>query len=155
MKQVTIYTDGSSRGNPGPGGFGTLLIYGERRKELSGGFEETTNNRMELLAAIVGLETLKEACEVRLHSDSRYVVDAMTKGWIEGWKKRGWRRKTEALKNADLWQRLDQAAYRHKIDWIWVKGHAGNECNEICDQLAVNAAMSDKREVDKGYLPEV
>lgn len=152
MKEVTIYTDGSSRGNPGPGGFGTVLIYGELRKKLAGGFKRTTNNRMEIFAAIAGLEALTQPCKVTLFSDSQYLVNAMSKGWIQGWRKNGWKRpKDEELKNADLWQRMWKAASPHKVKWKWVRGHAGNEFNEICDQLAVKAATSKKLAIDAGF----
>lgn len=141
MKQVEIYTDGSSRGNPGPGGYGTVVRYGPHERELSQGYLATTNNRMELLAAIAGLEILKEPCRVTVYSDSRYLVDAVTKGWIEGWKKRGWKKKDKAeVKNVDLWQRLEKAAAPHEVEWRWVKGHAGHEMNERCDLLATSAA---------------
>ena len=154
-RKVTIYTDGSARGNPGPGGFGAVLKYGKFRKELSGGFECTTNNRMEILAAISALEALNRPCEIVLHSDSRYVIDAMSKGWLEGWKANDWKRKPKLpLKNVDLWQRMDLAAAQHKISWKWVKGHAGVPENERCDQLATEAADSDDRSVDEGYCPE-
>ena len=154
-QKVTIYTDGSARGNPGPGGFGAVLKYGKFRKELSGGFECTTNNRMEILAAISALEALNRPCEIVLHSDSRYLIDAMSKGWLEGWKANDWKRKPKLpLKNADLWQRMDLAAAQHKISWKWVKGHAGVPENERCDQLATEAADSDDRSVDEGYCPE-
>ncbi|MFT5470800.1 MAG: ribonuclease HI [Verrucomicrobiales bacterium] len=153
MKEVTIYTDGSSRGNPGPGGFGTVLIHGEYRKKLAGGFKRTTNNRMEIFAAIAGIEALQEPCTVTVYSDSQYLVNAMSKGWIQGWRKRGWKRpKDEALKNADLWQRMWDAVSGHKVTWKWVRGHAGNEFNEICDQLAVSAATGKKLAVDEGFV---
>lgn len=155
MKQVKIYTDGSSRGNPGPGGFGTVLIHGRSQKELSGGFERTTNNRMEILAAIAGLEALREPCEITIYSDSQYLIQAMSKGWIQGWRKNGWKRKQNALlKNADLWQRIWKAAEPHEVVWKWVRGHAGNKFNEICDQLAVAAATSKKLQVDEGFEPQ-
>lgn len=141
MKQVEIFTDGSSRGNPGPGGYGTVVRYGAHARELAQGFRKTTNNRMEILAAIAGLELLKEPCRVTIHSDSRYLVDAQTKGWVEGWKKRDWVKKDKkAVKNVDLWKRLEKAATPHEIDWRWVKGHAGHEMNERCDDLATRAA---------------
>ncbi len=141
MKDVFIYTDGSSRGNPGPGGYGTVVRYGRHTRELAQGFLTTTNNRMEILAAIAGLEILKEPCRVTIYSDSRYLVDTQTKGWIEGWKKRGWRKKDKsAVKNVDLWMRLERAAEGHRIEWRWVKGHDGHEMNERCDTLATEAA---------------
>jgi len=141
MKQVHIYTDGSSRGNPGPGGYGTVVRYGGHLRELAQGFVKTTNNRMEILSAIAGLEILKEPCHVVVLSDSRYLVDAQSKGWIESWKKRGWRKADKsAVKNVDLWMRLERAAAGHKIEWRWVKGHDGHEMNERCDVLATEAA---------------
>ena len=146
--KVTIYTDGSSRGNPGPGGYGSVLLYTDRtgtlhKKEVSEGFADTTNNRMELMAAIAALEALNRPCEVDLYSDSRYLTDAFNKHWIESWIKRGWRKadRSEVL-NVDLWQRLLEAAEPHSIRWIWVRGHAGNPMNERCDELATRAADS-------------
>lgn len=141
MKQVHIFTDGSSRGNPGPGGYGTVVRYGAHLRELAQGFLRTTNNRMEILAAVAGLEILKEPCEVVVHSDSRYLVDAQSKGWVESWKKRGWRKADKSeVKNIDLWQRLERAAAGHRIQWVWVRGHDGHEMNERCDLLATEAA---------------
>jgi len=154
MKEIVIYTDGSSRGNPGPGGYGTVVAWGHHRRELAQGFQITTNNRMELLAAIAGLEALKEPCKVTIYSDSKYLVDAHLKGWIEGWKKRGWKKSDKTpVKNMDLWKRLEKAAESHEITWQWVKGHAGNEMNEICDSLATAAADGEhgKLLVDKGF----
>ncbi len=149
---ITIYTDGSSRGNPGPGGYGVILVSAKHRKELSGGYERTTNNRMELMAAIVGLEAPNRPCTVTLHSDSRYLIDAMTKGWVESWKRRGWRKADKKpVKNTDLWKRLEAAAERHDVTWKWVRGHAGHEQNERCDELAVDAATGPGRIVDTGY----
>ena len=140
MKQVTIYTDGACSGNPGPGGWGAILRYMGAEKELSGGERETTNNRMELTAVIRALEALKEQCAVELWSDSKYVVDAMTLGWAEGWKRRGWVKpdKKPAL-NADLWERLLELCAAHEMHFHWVKGHAENEFNNRCDALAVAA----------------
>lgn len=153
MKKVLIYTDGSARGNPGPGGYGTVLLSGEHKRELSGGFSRTTNNRMELLAVIKGLGALNQACHVEVYSDSRYVINAMTEGWIEGWKALGWAKKGhKVLKNADLWKQLYEAALRHDVKWIWVKGHAGNEYNEVCDELATTAAQQDGLPADQAYL---
>ena len=155
MKQVTIHTDGAAKGNPGPGGFGVVMQYNGRRGEICGGFERTTNNRMELLAAIRGLEALREPCRVSLHSDSRYLVDAMTKGWLRGWKARGWTRgKGQHLKNTDLWKRLASAAAPHEMEWKWLKGHAGHAENERCDELADAAARADRLAVDDGFLIE-
>lgn len=145
--EVYIYTDGSARGNPdGPGGYGTVLEYTKldgtkHRKELSGGYKKTTNNRMELMAAIVGLEALNRPCKVKLYSDSQYLVKAFNEGWLEGWIKKGWKRgKNEPVKNVDLWKRLLKAKEPHEVEFIWVKGHAGHPENERCDQLATSAA---------------
>ncbi|MCL2286964.1 MAG: ribonuclease HI [Firmicutes bacterium] len=139
-KKVTIYTDGACSGNPGPGGYGTVLIHGEHRKELSGGEAQTTNNRMEMMAVIIGLETLKQPCEVDLYSDSRYVVDAIEKGWVTRWKQNNWmRNKKEAALNVDLWERLLPLLATHQVTFHWVKGHAGHPENERCDELARRA----------------
>jgi len=136
MKEIIIYTDGACSGNPGPGGWGALLIYGETRKEIMEGAFETTNNRMELMAAIEALNILKEPCKVNLHTDSIYVKDGITK-WIENWKQNGWRTAArKPVKNADLWQALDDAVSRHNVSWVWVKGHDGDEGNERADELA-------------------
>ncbi len=135
-KQITVYTDGACSGNPGPGGWGAILIYGAHRKELSGGEAQTTNNRMELMAAISALETLKQPCEVELWTDSNYVKDGISK-WIAGWRRNGWKTaEKKPVKNAELWQRLDAARDRHKVTWNWVKGHAGHPENERADELA-------------------
>jgi ribonuclease HI len=142
MSVVHIATDGACKGNPGPGGWGAILRSGTRERELSGGEELTTNNRMELMAAIAALEALKRPCTVILSTDSVYVKDGITR-WIHGWKRNGWR--TAAKKpvaNADLWQRLEAAAAKHSIDWRWVKGHAGDEDNERADRLACDAALA-------------
>ena len=156
MDTITIYTDGSSRGNPGPGGFGTILITEKgSRKEISCGFTETTNNRMELLAAIAGLEALKRPCRVMLHSDSKYVIDALNKGWTRGWIKRNWHKADKKpVKNPDLWKRLLAAAEDHDVTWRWVKGHAGHPENERCDELATTAADGDEKREDTGYSPD-
>lgn len=136
MKQVQIYTDGACRGNPGPGGWGVLLRFGELEKSLYGGESLTTNNRMELLAAIRGLEALKEPCSVVLTTDSQYVRKGITE-WLTGWKRNGWRTASKApVKNADLWQTLDQLNQRHQVDWRWIKGHSGHRENDLADQLA-------------------
>ena len=136
MKRVSIWTDGACSGNPGPGGWGALLRFGGTERELYDGEPETTNNRMELTAAIEALNVLKEPCEVDLYTDSQYVKGGMTE-WIFGWKKNGWKTSAKKpVKNAELWQALDQAVSRHKINWHWVKGHAGHRENEIADQLA-------------------
>lgn len=144
MKTVTIYTDGACSGNPGPGGWGAVLLYGTHRRELSGGEDHTTNNRMELTAVIAALEMLKEPCIVELWSDSKYVIDGLEKGWAKGWQKRGWVKsdKKPAL-NPDLWERLLALADTHTLHYHWVKGHADTEENNRCDQLAV--AESQKR----------
>lgn len=136
MKQVEVFTDGACKGNPGPGGWGALLRYGEVERELFGGEPDTTNNRMELQAAIEALKALSESCDVRLTTDSVYVKNGITQ-WLEGWKKKGW--KTAArkpVKNVDLWQALDEQNQRHQVQWFWVKGHSGHRENEIADQLA-------------------
>ena len=133
---VEIYTDGACRGNPGPGGWGALIRFNVHEKELCGGEQDTTNNRMELMAAIQGLESLSRACEVKLYTDSKYVMQGITE-WIHNWKKKGWKTAAKKpVKNADLWQQLDTARERHQIEWIWVKGHAGHEGNERADELA-------------------
>jgi len=136
VKTVEIYTDGACSGNPGPGGWGALLLYGEDEKEITGGEFETTNNRMELTAAIEALNLLKRRCDVILHTDSKYVSEGITK-WIEGWKARGWKTAAKKpVKNEDLWRLLDVAAAQHNIEWKWVKGHAGDPGNERADELA-------------------
>ena len=142
MKEVELYTDGACRGNPGKGGYGAILVYGKYEKEISGGERETTNNRMELMAAIVGLEALKEPCCVRLYSDSKYLVDAYNLGWVFSWKSSGWRRGRDELKNPDLWERLFALTEKHKVEFIWVKGHNGHDYNERCDALATSYADS-------------
>ena len=135
MKHVEIFTDGACKGNPGPGGWGALLRLGEHEKELSGADPATTNNRMELTAAIRGLQALIEPCEVTLYSDSKYVLDGMTK-WVAGWQKRGWiNASKKPVRNADLWHELIAAASTHNVDWRWVKGHSGHPRNEQCDQM--------------------
>ena len=141
MKHVDIYTDGACRGNPGPGGWGAVLVYGGRDKELSGGDPHTTNNRMELTAVITALEALREPCEVTLTSDSKYVVDGITKGWAASWKAHGWKKsdKSPAL-NPDLWERLLGLLEVHRVTFVWVKGHAGHPYNERCDRLATPVA---------------
>ena len=142
MKEVSIYTDGACRGNPGKGGWGAILVYGKYEKELSGGERETTNNRMELTAAIEGLSALREPCKVTLYSDSIYVVDAFLLGWVESWRAAGWRRGKDKLKNPDLWEKLYALTEIHEVEFIWVKGHAGHDYNERCDTLATSFADS-------------
>jgi ribonuclease HI len=147
MPRVELYTDGAAKGNPGPGGYGAILRHGNNEKELSGGFYHTTNNRMELLAVIVGLEALKVAgCEVTVVSDSKYVVDAFQKNWIGNWKRRGWAK----VKNPDLWKRLLKAMEPHRVEYTWIKGHNEHPENERCDRLAV-AASHAPSEQDMGY----
>lgn len=146
MKEITIYTDGSAKNNPGPGGYGVVLLFKGQRKELSAGYRKTTNNRMELLAVIVGLSALKEKCKVKIYSDSKYVIEPIQKGWLQNWKAKNWTRgKKEKVKNPDLWIQLDQLLEQHEIEFCWVKGHDGNRENERCDFLAVSAS-------DKGNL---
>ena len=138
MKTVTIYTDGACSGNPGPGGWGAILRYGEVAKELSGGEDMTTNNRMELMGVIAALSALKESCTVELYSDSKYVIDALSKGWVYGWKKKGWRKSdNKPALNIDLWEQLLALIAKHEVHYHWVKGHAENAYNERCDALAV------------------
>ena len=145
---VIIYTDGSSRGNPGPGGFGTVLLSGIHRKELSQGFRFTTNNRMELLSVIAGLEALKkEGEEVTIYSDSKYVVDALEKGWLLEWEKKDFKKKL----NPDLWKRFLKIYRKHKVKFIWIRGHNANKENERCDTLAVTAAENRNLLIDDGY----
>ena len=148
--QVTIYTDGACSGNPGPGGWAAVLLDGEgRRRELSDGLRNTTNNRMELLAVIQALETLKRSCDVRLFSDSEYVVNAINKGWLRGWHAKGWiKSDKKPVLNVDLWQRLLPQLERHAITFIWTRGHAGNPENERCDELAVAASRRTDLELD-------
>jgi len=149
MPDITIYTDGAARGNPGPGGYGVVLISGNHRKELSGGFAYTTNNRMELLAVITGLEALKtENSNVTIYSDSKYVVDAVEKKWVFGWVKIGFKEK----KNEDLWRRFLSVYQKHKIKFIWIRGHSSIKENERCDQLAVEASTKQNLPKDAGYL---
>ena len=141
MKKVNIYTDGACKGNPGRGGWGTILVYGAHEKELSGGEVMTTNNRMELMAVISGLEALREPCEVTLTSDSTYVINTITKKWLDGWAKKNWVKSGNTpVPNADLWKRLIEAMKPHTIEWVWVRGHNGHPYNERCDRLAVAAA---------------
>ena len=139
MKKLTLYTDGACSGNPGPGGWACVLIYGGHEKELSGGAAETTNNRMEMTAALEGLKALKRPCKVEFYTDSNYLKDGVTQ-WLAGWKKRGWKTATKKpVKNQDIWEQLDQVIQNHQIEWHWVKGHAGDEYNERCDELAREA----------------
>ena len=143
MKHVDIYTDGACRGNPGRGGWGAILVYQGYERELSGGEKLTTNNRMELMAAISALEALKESCDVTLYSDSKYMIDSITKGWVYSWQAKSWKKadKSPAL-NPDLWERLLVLLEKHKVEFVWVKGHDGHEYNERCDTLATSFADS-------------
>lgn len=153
QKTVHIYTDGSCLGNPGPGGYGIVIEYGEHHKELWQGYQLTTNNRMEMLAAIKALEALKRPCKVVLTSDSDYMRQGI-KTWIHNWKRNGWRTAArKPVKNADLWMALDEARQRHDVTWEWVKGHAGHPQNERCDELARKAAESSDLLPDEGYTP--
>lgn len=160
VMQVVAYTDGSSRGNPGPGGYGAVLLYVgpdgvEHRRELCAGYARTTNNRMELLGAIVALEALKRPCVVELHSDSQYVVNAFNQHWVEGWQRKGWKTAgKKPVKNPDLWRRLLAAMEPHEVRWVWVKGHAGHPLNERADQLATMAADGEAGPllVDEGFV---
>lgn len=154
---VTVYTDGAARGNPGPGGYGTVMHYTDPTgklhvKEMSCGYEHTTNNRMELLGVIVALEALRRPCSIDLYSDSKYVVDAFNQHWVEGWLARGWKNaKKESVKNIDLWKRLLAAKEPHQVTFHWVRGHAGHPENERCDELATTAADGEGRLVDEGF----
>ena len=158
--QVVAYTDGASRGNPGPGGYGAVLVYvdasGKRHtREFSQGYRLTTNNRMELLGVIVALEALTQPCVVEVHSDSKYVVDAFNQGWIFGWMRRGWKTSNKQnVKNIDLWKRLLVASSSHEVHYVWVKGHAGEELNERCDELATTAADGQDLPEDVGFQGE-
>lgn len=150
MKAITIYSDGACKGNPGPGGWGAVLRYGEAEKRIKGGEPGTTNNRMELTAAIQALDSLREACEVTLFTDSIYVMKGLNE-WLPGWKRRGWRTADgKAVKNQDLWERLDAACARHRIDWRWVKGHNGDPGNELADQLANEGCLEATAKVGGG-----
>lgn len=152
LKEVVIYTDGACTGNPGPGGYGVVLLYNNHRKELSGGFRLTTNNRMEMMAAIVGLQALKTKCAVTIYSDSQYVVDAISKGWAQRWRANGWKRnKKDKAVNPDLWEQLLNLCEQHEVTFKWVRGHAGNVENERCDRLAVQAAQQKELPTDYGY----
>lgn len=152
MKTVTIFTDGACSGNPGPGGFGAVIIYGETRREISNGFKLTTNNRMEILAVIEALKILRQPCNVNLYSDSKYVVDAIKKGWLLKWQKNNWlRNKSQLVSNIDLWQNLLPLLQFHNVNFIWVKGHNDNQENERCDYLARSAINSPTLNIDFNY----
>ncbi len=150
--KIIIYTDGACTGNPGAGGYGAVLIKDDQREEISGGYKLTTNNRMEMMAAIAALQSLEEKSEVILHSDSKYLVDAVEKGWAKKWQANGWKRnKKDKAKNPDLWQMVLDLCKQHQVDFVWVKGHAGIPENERCDQLAVKAAKGINLPADEGY----
>lgn len=152
LKKVTLYTDGGSLGNPGPGGYGVVLLYGGHRKELSGGFRLTTNNRMEMMAAITGIRALKGRCAVTLYTDSQYLANAMTNGWAKRWQANGWKRnKTDKALNPDLWQQLLDLSDQHAVTFAWVRGHAGTVENERCDQLSRQAAGKPDLPADTAY----
>lgn len=152
MKEVVIYTDGACKGNPGPGGWGAILEYGAHRKELCGGFAPTTNNRMELYAAIAALEALKEPCRVTLYSDSSYLVNAVSKRWLDRWSRCGWRKADrQPVANADFWQRLRLQLERHAVTAVWVRGHADNAGNARCDELASGSALRPDLPPDSGF----
>ncbi len=155
MKKVEIYTDGACTGNPGKGGFGAVLVYNGQEKRISKGFRKTTNNRMELMAAIEALRLLKEPCTVDLYSDSKYLTDAINQGWLSSWVKNNWKKadKKKVL-NPDLWQSLLELTTKHDVTFIWVKGHAGHKYNEICDEMAVKAYTDSPTEIDAEYEKE-
>ncbi len=152
LKKVTIYTDGGCIGNPGPGGYGIILLHMEKRREISGGFRLTTNNRMELMAAIIGLETLRFRCAVTIYTDSRYLVDGIMLGWAKRWRANGWRKsKSEAAMNSDLWERLLNLCDRHEVMFKWIRGHANHPENERCDFMSMQAAKQDDLKIDDAY----
>lgn len=153
LPHIDIYTDGACLGNPGPGGFGVVLLHGGKRKELSGGYARTTNNRMELMAAIVGLSSLKKPCNVTLFTDSQYLAQAVNNGWLKRWQQNGWRTAAKApVKNPDLWKKLMPLLETHEVQLRWVKGHDGNVENEVADKLSVAAANSPNLKPDTGFL---
>ena len=152
LKKVLIYTDSACIGNPGPGGYAAVLLYGNRRKELCGGFRLTTNNRMEIMAAIVGLQALKTRCSVTLYTDSQYLAEAMMQGWAKRWRADSWRRnRKEKALNPDLWERLLDLCDQHEVEFVWIQSHAGNPENERCDKLSMQAAQRKNLPADTGY----
>lgn len=152
MKEVIVYADGACEINPGPGGYGVVLIYGKNRKELSGGYRLTTNSRMEIMAAIKGLEALQKPCKVTLYSDSQYLVQAMTRGWAERWRAHGWKRSDGGpAANVDLWEKILTLTQMHQVSFVWVKGHDHHPENELCDRLAVQARRASDLPADEGY----
>ena len=155
LKKIQIYTDGGSIGNPGPGGYGVIIKYKEKVKELSGGYKLTTNNRMELTAAIIGLSSLKERCEVTLYTDSQYLANGINEGWAERWKEKGWKRnKKDKAENIDLWDKLLNLISQHEVKIEWIRGHAGHPENERCDKLVREAAAKKHLPEDEGYIKE-
>jgi ribonuclease HI len=153
LKHVTIYTDGACLGNPGPGGYGVVLLYGQKRREISGGFRRTTNNRMEIRAAIVGLQALRYRCAVTIYTDSQYLVNSIMKGWARRWRANGWRRKQgQSAINSDLWELLLDLCAQHEVRFEWVRGHSGHQENECCDRLSVLAAQGRDLPLDDGYV---
>ncbi|MEN1759572.1 ribonuclease HI [Anoxynatronum sibiricum] len=152
MKEVKIYTDGGALGNPGKGGYGAILVHGDHRKEISGGFRMTTNNRMEMTACIQAIELLKYPCMIKLYSDSKYLVDGVSKGWAKRWQANNWKRnKRDMAENIDLWEKLLKLIEKHEIEFIWVKGHSGHPENERCDELVKQAASAEDLPEDEGY----
>lgn len=152
LPEVTIYTDGGSLGNPGPGGYGVVLLYGNHRRELSEGFRLTTNNRMEIMAAIAALSALKGRCRVKLHSDSQYLVNAIRQGWAKRWRLQGWKRnRNDRALNPDLWEQLLDLCDKHEVEFLWVPGHSGVPENERCDELVQEAAAGESLKVDEVY----
>lgn len=152
MKKIEIFTDGACTGNPGKGGYGAVLIYNGNQKQISRGFKKTTNNRMELLACIDALKMLKEPCQVDLYSDSKYLTDAVNKNWLSGWMKNGWKKADrKPVLNVDLWTEIARLTQMHSVNFIWVKGHAGNMFNELCDRLAVDAYTNAATFTDEEY----
>lgn len=152
LKEVIIYTDGACTNNPGPGGYGIVLIHGEKRREISAGFRRTTNNRMEVLAAIVALETLRIPCRVTIYTDSQYLVNSIEKGWVNGWRAKGWKKADgKPAVNVDLWTRMLPLLEMHKVRFSWVRGHAENAENNLCDVMAVDAAHQKNLPPDEGY----
>jgi ribonuclease HI len=151
LKAVTIWTDGACTGNPGPGGYGVVLLYGEKRREISAGYRRTTNNRMEIMAVIAGLEALRYRCAVTVYTDSQYVANSITRGWARGWRAKAWVRDGKPVPNADLWKRMLELCAQHEVKFEWVKGHAGTAENERCDRLSVEAARGKDLPADTGY----
>jgi ribonuclease HI len=151
-KTVTVYTDGACSGNPGPGGYAAVLLYGTGRKEISGGFRWTTNNRMELMALVEAFRALKQPCELSIHTDSKYLLGGLSKGWLKGWKKKGWKTASGSqVQNRDLWETLDSLLSKHKATFLWVKGHSTSRENNRCDELAVKAVKNHRSAIDHPY----